>query len=51
MPRRPRQQPFHQPIGLSPEGDTTRRWILTLVLVILVLAAGVAARLLLTDRI
>jgi hypothetical protein len=52
VPRRPSQQPFHEPIGLSPEGEpASRRWILTLVLAILVLAAGIVAWLLLTERI
>jgi hypothetical protein len=52
VPRRPRQQPFHQPIGLSPEGEQpNRRWILSLIVAVLVLLAGVFAWLRLTGRI
>jgi hypothetical protein len=52
VPRRPRQQPFHEPIGLSPEGTRPdRRWIVSLIVAVLVLAAGVLAWLRLTGRI
>jgi hypothetical protein len=52
LTRRPRQQPFHEPIGVSPETyATSRRWIATLVLAVLVLAAGVVAWLEATGRI
>jgi hypothetical protein len=52
VPKRLRQQPFHQPIGSSPEGiSTSRRWILSLIVSVLVLAAGVIAWLRLTGRI
>lgn len=52
MKRLPRQEPFHEPIGLSPESDrTSRRWILSLTAALMVLAAGVVAWLGLTERI
>jgi hypothetical protein len=51
VPRRPRQQPFHEPIGVSPEAfRTSRRWIGSFVLALLVLLAAVAAWLRLTER-
>lgn len=41
MPSLPRQQPFHEPVGLSPEDDrVSRRWLLTMLAGIAVLAAG-----------
>jgi hypothetical protein len=50
--RHPRQQPFHEPIGLSPEGEEpSRRWILSLIVAVLVLVAGIVAWLRLTGRI
>jgi hypothetical protein len=51
VPHLPRQEPFHEPIGLSPEGERiTRRWILSLTVALMVLAGGVVAWLLLTER-
>jgi hypothetical protein len=38
-----RLEPFHEPIGLSPEiFSTTRRWAVAAVVLLIVLAAGVA---------
>ena len=49
---KPGQQPFHEPVGLSPEDvRTTPIWIVSLVLALVVLAAGVLVWLRLTDRI
>jgi len=48
--RRPRQQAFHEPIGLSP-ATRSRRWILSLLAAIAVLAAGIVVWLRLTERI
>jgi hypothetical protein len=47
--RRPRQQPFHEPIGLSP-ATRSRRWILSLAAAAFVLVAGIVAWLRLTER-
>lgn len=45
-----RRQPFHEPIGFSPEAfRTSRRWLFSLILTLLVLTAGVVAYLLLAD--
>ena len=52
MPKQPKQQPFHEPIGISPEETTTSPiWIVSILLAILILAAGVAVWLRLTGRI
>jgi hypothetical protein len=52
VPHLPRQEPFHEPIGLSPEGErTSRRWILSLTVALMLLVAGVVAWLRLTERI
>jgi hypothetical protein len=52
VPHLPRQEPFHEPIGFSPEGErTSRRWILSLAAALVVLAAGVVVWLRLTERI
>ena len=41
MPSLPRQQPFHEPVGLSPEGfESNRRRLVTFLLVTLSLLAG-----------
>jgi hypothetical protein len=47
---RPRQQPFHEPIGLSP-ATRSRRWILSLAATILILGGGIFGWLSLTERI
>jgi hypothetical protein len=52
VPRQPKQQPFHEPIGPSPEEvRTTPIWIVSLVLALLVLAAAVVVWLRLSGRI
>jgi hypothetical protein len=44
VPALPRQQPFHEPIGMSPEGErVSRRWLVTLTLVLGALVAGLIA--------
>lgn len=49
---KPGQQPFHEPIGLSPEEvETSPVWIVSLVLAVVVLVAGVVMWLRLTERI
>ena len=52
MPARPRQQPFHEPIGFSPEAyTTTRRWfVLTIAVVVVAVVVGVISLLRLTGR-
>jgi hypothetical protein len=49
---KPVQQPFHEPVGPTPEDvRTTPIWVVSLVLAVIVLAAGVLVWLRLTDRI
>ena len=52
MPARPRQQPFHEPIGFSPEAfSTSHRWfVLTVAVVVVVVVVGVVSLLRLTGR-
>jgi uncharacterized protein involved in exopolysaccharide biosynthesis len=50
--RLPVQQPFHEPIGISPEVHrVSRRWLATLAATVVVLALGVLAVLRMTGRI
>ncbi len=52
MPKLPKQQPFHEPIGISPEETSTSPvWIVSLLLAILILAVAVIVWLRATGRI
>jgi hypothetical protein len=50
--KQPQQQPFHEPVGLSPEEvRTTSIWIVSLSLAVVVLAAATLVWLRLSGRI
>jgi hypothetical protein len=41
VPSLPRQQPFHEPVGTSPEdARIARRWLVTLLLIVVAVVAG-----------